>query len=944
MSDKNIKIFISSTYGDLKNIRKKIIDEIKQYSPFLEPIYMESFLPDNKRSQKTSIEYLEKSDVYLLIMGKNYGSTIKNCEVDNCLAKEKCERKGISYTHCEFRYATMGKNTPGIYIKLKFKDEDIDEKQKKFIEEVENSVTINPPIEVKSEWNEEKIAEKIIEELRRSLPKKIVEWYDDGKLHIPEFYGRQKELKEVWKKFDKGKTICITGVGGIGKTTLAEVLLILKAFEGYKIKAIYRETSYSSGTGYKPFRRIIENVGIEKYTFTEKLDYSLLCEAIAGIKGTIEPESLVDILNREKILLLIDDAQLADDKVIAFLSEYSDMLTNATVITTSRKYLGITEIVEISGIERDYEGFVKYLTEGYGIEVDENSIKEIKEISRGHPLLTKIIVRNLRRYPLEKLKEKIVKNIKDLKGDEYVEEFLKRFIKENIKGDKLRALKFLSVFRTGIDNEVVKVLNLKENVLPELADWLMLKSTKSGYVFYDDTVKECTYSFLSEKEKREAHKKAVEYYKRFYDDYLEKRKIDNIRYVLEYIYHLVMSNKFKEAWNVVADKKTLVDIRLNINLEELVKVLEVLHKNLEGYEKAKILLQLGITYDEIGNFNRSIDCLKRSVDNLEEYEKAESYRHLSYAYIRIGNIIGGLKSSLNVLNFVKDKKEIIKTKIFYGIVCWYLSNFEVSLISFEKAFGIYREVYTNIGEAQIKLGSVSEAYNSFKKGLEVSDDELVKGYNLYGIGYTLMLLGEDSLKELKKANEIFLKMKHFRIPHSFMSIGIYYHLKDRLEKAEKYYNEALNRATYDYIKAVALYNLGILYEDLKKFDKAEDYFKRVNEIFEKYWFTYGKAKVLHHLGLIEELKSNYKRAEKLYEESLKLKENLTAENKNKIEKMIKEDEEFRQLVENAKRYGIDVVNDFSTKNVDRLGRAITLGQLGILKIKEGNVKKSKRIP
>lgn len=92
---------------------------------------------------------------------------------------------------------------------------------------------------------------------------------------------------------------------------------------------------------------------------------------------------------------------------------------------------------------------------------------------------------------------------------------------------------------------------------------------------------------------------------------------------------------------------------------------------------------------------------------------------------------------------------------------------------------------------------------------------------------------------------------------------------------------------------------------------------------------------MHHLGVIEELNGNFKEAEKYYKENLKLKEDLTRENREKIERMIENDQEFKEIVEEAKERGIDVLKDFEEKNIDRLGRAITLAQLGVLKSKKG---------
>ncbi len=65
-----IKIFLSSTFRDLKEIRKALIDELSKFQPFLKVVAMENNeFWESLPPQKTSIEYLKDSDVYLLLIG-----------------------------------------------------------------------------------------------------------------------------------------------------------------------------------------------------------------------------------------------------------------------------------------------------------------------------------------------------------------------------------------------------------------------------------------------------------------------------------------------------------------------------------------------------------------------------------------------------------------------------------------------------------------------------------------------------------------------------------------------------------------------------------------------------------------------------------------------------------------------------------------------------------
>jgi len=55
-------------------------------------------------------------------------------------------------------------------------------------------------------------------------------------LVIPDFYGRHYDLKFLREQFEHHPIICINGVGGIGKSTLVHVFLLLIRF---KVENIY---------------------------------------------------------------------------------------------------------------------------------------------------------------------------------------------------------------------------------------------------------------------------------------------------------------------------------------------------------------------------------------------------------------------------------------------------------------------------------------------------------------------------------------------------------------------------------------------------------------------------------------------------------------------------------------------------------------------------------
>ncbi|MBC2098411.1 DUF4062 domain-containing protein [Listeria booriae] len=88
IKDKKLQVFISSTFEDLQDERQRCINAVLDAGHI--PCGMELFKSGS--DQITTIKkWIDQSDVYVLILGGRYGSTMPNSD--------------ISYTHWEFDYA-----------------------------------------------------------------------------------------------------------------------------------------------------------------------------------------------------------------------------------------------------------------------------------------------------------------------------------------------------------------------------------------------------------------------------------------------------------------------------------------------------------------------------------------------------------------------------------------------------------------------------------------------------------------------------------------------------------------------------------------------------------------------------------------------------------------------------------------------------------------------
>lgn len=92
--NKKYQVFISSTYEDLKEARRKVQDAILSMYHF--PVGMELFSAADEEQWEIIKETIDSTDYYVLILGQRYGSVMKDGE-----------DIGISYTEKEFRYAVQ---------------------------------------------------------------------------------------------------------------------------------------------------------------------------------------------------------------------------------------------------------------------------------------------------------------------------------------------------------------------------------------------------------------------------------------------------------------------------------------------------------------------------------------------------------------------------------------------------------------------------------------------------------------------------------------------------------------------------------------------------------------------------------------------------------------------------------------------------------------------
>jgi|GEM_PF-5629598 hypothetical protein len=239
-------VFVSSTYRDLKEVREKVIEAIDKV---YKPIGMEKFLPDEKSTLEVCLDNLEKCDIYVGIIGSSYGSIVPESQLKEVEGENYERYKGLSFTHYEFRKAGERGIPRAVFIVneetiLKEVKDSISSANSldEVMEKTKSSSKVNELItEVKASVspvyfsNLDELSKRVESFLREKIPELTLE----GRLKIPGFYDRKKELRELYEKITNEKQICsivnVFGIGGIGKTAFVEALLLLLSIKGYLV-------------------------------------------------------------------------------------------------------------------------------------------------------------------------------------------------------------------------------------------------------------------------------------------------------------------------------------------------------------------------------------------------------------------------------------------------------------------------------------------------------------------------------------------------------------------------------------------------------------------------------------------------------------------------------------------------------------------------------------
>ncbi|MDG6225377.1 MAG: tetratricopeptide repeat protein [Candidatus Thermoplasmatota archaeon] len=604
------------------------------------------------------------------------------------------------------------------------------------------------------------------------------------------FFGRSSELTEIrnWFEEDSFSIMSITGIAGIGKTTLA--VKAAMDLEGRAHILWYRFHRWDS----------LRNVLYSLSRFLDEIGRSGLKKYLDST-GDLRKKDYYGILesslNEGPLLLVFDDFQRAADEIVDFFSNLKEMLSSSKgvkVIIVGRQVFpfydrsdviikrSVRELL-LSGLDRESsKGLLKIR------DIDEELFEKIYRITKGHPLFLQLI-----------LSAKDIEDQKDIKRYIYEEIFKKIGENEGL------LLQIASIYRYPVPSSAFFLEEgLDFNILDNLVEANLIQETSYDEFEAHDIIKEFFYNRLTPAQRSQYHKKASEFFME------QGTESDTV----EAMYHLARSGEWLKVLRLASTYGERIISRGFV--ERFASVLDLIEKaepeEAHEYKGISHLLK-GEVQMVMGRWDRALSEFKRAAALAEAQKKLLISAR---ANLMIGSIetrrgsrdtaLTRLQKALRIANELKDRDLLSRVHQALGELYSSRGDLKKAKRYFEHSLEIAREkgdpsleaaayiglgvVYTN----QDQLERAIEQFNLAIGPLEAAENVLTMARVKISLGVVLSNRGDHdaALVNFEDAIEICSETGDIRQQAYALSGAAHaYIMKGELDLSEGYLDEAL---------------------------------------------------------------------------------------------------------------------------------------------------------
>ncbi len=683
------------------------------------------------------------------------------------------------------------------------------------------------------------------------------------------------ELFETIKmEIEKGRDVVIDCLQYlIHHHGIRRIYIWLKAIIDYALK--FGRKVYVTNRGLTPFQQDIITWLVDESEL-KKREYAEIEE-----KQTIKfYDAILDFLDynskKRPLMLVLDNLQWADissldllkylarnighSRIMIIGAYRGDEIANdveASEIIENIIQLENADLIRLRRLPKDAIATIIRSIK----EMSDDDLEIIYEKSEGNPLLAMSIVEHIRdgSFIPETIRESVEMEL------------------EKIDDRTLKFLKTLAAIGNVAQFDVLESIIPDWRRLVEKVDGKFVKVDDSKVSFLHNIYRDIIYDYASKDEKREIHKKLGDIYESMGDEvkaayhyYLarERKALDHLIEVAdENIKNMAVKNAidyYRKAMEI-AERYRMRDViyQLYDKLGDLYRISGDYKQALEMYKRSlkygnpefvELSIKIAIAYERLGRFNDSLKILMSNLDKVEGRNRAKLLLEIGVVKWHLGEFEVALKylnQALNEAEKLNDYEVIADVYRNMAIVKYYTSNYENALECSKKAleyalksgnYDLLANSYNVIGVLYSTMGMHDEALHYYKKYLEISQklgnyDYISKAYNNIFVAYKSKGDFQKGKEYYIKSFEIALKIGNPRdlaLGYNNMAVieaqdGSFPKALEYMEKSVKYLQEIGD----DYTLCSHLINLGNLLSEIGKDEEGEKVLKRALKIAER---------------------------------------------------------------------------------------------------------------
>ncbi|NJL91195.1 MAG: ATP-binding protein [Coleofasciculaceae cyanobacterium SM2_1_6] len=616
------------------------------------------------------------------------------------------------------------------------------------------------------------------------------------------FTGREELISDLLSKL-QGQTrlVWITGMSGIGKTTLGECVASRawesdRAFQWVHLE-ILEGDSLDFGSVAAKLLTEMGDADLDPHLRNnpEQIAQRLI-QSLKSSTHWIQLDSLERLLNPEQPTEFLDaywavflQRCLTESDLSSRLVLTSQVFPTA-LMEFSDRYPKTWAEYRLAGLEggQRLEFFVKR-----GIASDHNDIlTRIAQTYEGHPLVLKVMAEEIlqefagdvlgfwREYQWEF--EGVARELSGsgLAETEY-NEALDRKVRERLKKSLLRlpkdALDLLcrsAVFRRPVPKKFWLAM-LGDRTPQEqkaaygvLGDHALIEK-EGRAIRQHNLIRDLAYNLLKANPDawEAAERQAAHLWLTEYKPAVEDANLEKVRGYLEAFNHYCEIEDWEQASDLYTYQIALTDQVLHWQLwiwgyfKELMQVSLKLVDNINSQTKRLCLNQIGNAHGSLGNIEKSIDCYQQALQftrkTVDRQGEGAALGNLGLAYYRLGQY----ERAINFLQQQLTIAQEIGDHLGKGVALGNLGNAYYSLGQYERAINFLQQYLTiareigdrlcedialgNLGNAYYSLGQYDRAINFHQQKLTVTreiGDRLGEGAALGNLGNTYHSLGQ----------------------------------------------------------------------------------------------------------------------------------------------------------------------------------------------------------